>query len=74
MEWTRLGPENFVSPIALIVLCVEVDENPATRNHLWILAGMILVSLGIEIAYRKFTGQGMVRTQRVAERETEKRQ
>jgi hypothetical protein len=29
---------------ALIVLCVEVDENPATRNHLWILAGMILVT------------------------------
>ena len=34
---------------ALIVLCVEVDENPATRNHLWILLGMILVSFGIEL-------------------------
>jgi amino acid transporter len=45
--------------IALIVLCVEVDENPATRNHLWILAGMILVSFGIEIVYRKLTGRGI---------------
>ena len=43
--------------IALIVLCVEVDENPATRNHLWILVGMILVSLGIEFAYRSITGR-----------------
>lgn len=46
--------------IALIVLCVEVDENPATRNHLWILAGMILVSLGIEIAYRRLTGRSLI--------------
>jgi amino acid transporter len=43
--------------VALIVLCVEVDENPATRNHLWILLGMILVSFGIEIAYRGITGR-----------------
>lgn len=42
---------------ALIVLCVEVDENPATRNHLWILAGMILVSFGIELGYRTLTGR-----------------
>jgi amino acid transporter len=42
---------------ALIVLCVEVDENPATRSHLWILGGMILVSLGIELAYRGITGR-----------------
>ncbi len=41
--------------IALIVLCIEVDENPATRNHLWILAGMIVVSFAIEIAYRGIT-------------------
>jgi amino acid transporter len=45
--------------IALIVLCVEVDENPATRNHLWILAGMILVSFGVEIVYRTITGRGI---------------
>jgi len=44
--------------IALIVLCIEVDENPATRNHLWILVGMILVSFGIELAYRTITGKG----------------
>jgi len=45
--------------LALIVLCVEVEENPATRNHLWILLGMILVSFGIEIAYRRLTGRGI---------------
>jgi amino acid transporter len=44
---------------ALIVLCVEVEENPATRNHLWILAGMILVSFGIEVAYRRITGRSI---------------
>ena len=43
--------------IALVVLCIEVDENPATRNHLWILAGMILLSFGVEIAYRMVTGR-----------------
>jgi len=43
--------------IALIVLYVEVDENPATRNHLWIPVGMILVSFGIEFAYRRVTGR-----------------
>ena len=43
--------------IALLVLCVEVDENPATRNHLWILLGMILVSFAIELAYRGITGR-----------------
>lgn len=45
--------------IALIVLCVEVDENPATRYHLWILAGMILVSFAIELAYRSITGRAI---------------
>ncbi len=45
--------------IALIVLCIEVDENPATRNHLWILIGMISVSLAIEIVYRSITGRNM---------------
>jgi len=42
---------------ALTVLCIEVDENPATRNHLWILLGMIVVSLGIELIYRGITGR-----------------
>ena len=40
---------------ALIILCVNVEENPATRNHLWILAGMIAVSLLIEGVYRGVT-------------------
>ena len=53
--------------IALIVLCVEVDENPATRSHLWILVGMILVSLAIELAYRRITGRTIRLVQRAAE-------
>jgi len=43
--------------LALVVLCVEVDENPATRHHLWILLGMILVSFAIEVVYRGITGR-----------------
>jgi len=43
--------------IALVVLCIEVDENPATRHHLWILAGMIAVSFAIELVYRGLTGR-----------------
>ncbi len=42
---------------ALVVLCVEVAENPATRNHLWILLGMILISFAIEITYRGISGR-----------------
>jgi Co/Zn/Cd efflux system component len=52
--------------IALIVLCVEVDENPATRNHLWILVGMILVSFGIEFAYGSITGRRIHLSQKPA--------
>lgn len=44
--------------LALVVLCIKVDENPATRNHLWILACMIIASLLFEIIYRYFTGRG----------------
>lgn len=43
--------------IALVVLCIKVDENPATRDHLWILAGMIALSLIIEVVYRGLTGR-----------------
>lgn len=43
--------------VALIVLCVKVDENPATRNHLWILIGMISTSLVAELTYRGLTGR-----------------
>jgi 4-amino-4-deoxy-L-arabinose transferase-like glycosyltransferase len=64
----RLAPETggkawisalaaICTAIALVVLCVEVDETPATRDHLWILAGMIGVSLAVEIVYRRFTGR-----------------
>ncbi|QDU77942.1 Inner membrane transport protein YbaT [Bremerella volcania] len=43
--------------IALVVLCIEVDENAATRKHLWILFGMIVLSLAIEVVYRSVTGR-----------------
>jgi ABC-type iron transport system FetAB permease component len=43
--------------LALLVLCVEVHENPATRRHLWILAGMILTSFCVELVYRGITGR-----------------
>jgi hypothetical protein len=42
---------------ALVVLCVTVEENPATRRHLWILASMIAASFAIEIVYRGITGR-----------------
>jgi len=42
---------------ALLVLCVDVEENPATHDHLWILVGMIVLSLGIEVVYRRLTGR-----------------
>jgi hypothetical protein len=43
--------------VALVVLCVQVAENPATSHHLWILLGMIVSSFGIEIVYRRLTGR-----------------
>jgi hypothetical protein len=51
---------------ALVVLCVKVEENPATRNHLWILAGMIGSALAIEIGYRSLTGRRIRRSQSVS--------
>ena len=56
--------------IALIVLCIEVDENPATRNHLWILLGMIVVSFGIELAYRGITGRRIHLVRKAGEMDT----
>ena len=53
--------------VALVVLCVQVDENPATRNHLWILLGMIAASLLIEIVYRAATGRRIRLVQTQAE-------
>jgi len=52
--------------VALIVLCIEVDENPATRNHLWILVGMIMLSFAIEFAYRNITGRKITLVSRTA--------
>lgn len=49
---------------ALIVLRVEVDENPATRNHVWVLPDMILVSIAIAFAYRSITGQKNIWSER----------
>ena len=42
---------------ALIILCVKVHQNPETRDHLWVLAGMIAASLLIEAVYRAITGR-----------------
>ena len=43
--------------VALGVLCLSVEENPASRNHLWILAGMVAGSVAIELVYRGLTGR-----------------
>jgi len=42
---------------ALITLCLELDEHPATQNQLWIVVGVIAVSLLIEVVYRGCTGR-----------------
>jgi amino acid transporter len=51
------GLAAFCTAAALVILCVKVDENPATRNHLWILVGMIAASLVIEMLYRRVSGR-----------------
>ena len=56
-ERRQLWRTPAIVTVALIVLCVEVDKNPATRNHLWILLGMILAAFGIELIYRGITGR-----------------
>ncbi len=43
--------------LAVILLCVQVDENPATRRHLWILVGMITGSFAFEFGFRRWTGR-----------------
>ncbi len=43
--------------VAMFALCWQVWRNPATRSQLWILVGMILVSIAIEAVYRAFTGR-----------------
>ena len=43
--------------IALLALCWQVWQDPATRSQLWILAGMIALSFVIEATYRAVTGR-----------------
>ncbi|MCA9103608.1 MAG: APC family permease [Planctomycetales bacterium] len=45
--------------VALVIVCAETEENPASRWHLWILVGMILASLLIEVVYRSLTGRSI---------------
>jgi len=47
---------------ALVVLCLEVEENPATRDHLSILVCLIALSFGVELAYRRITGRRITLT------------
>ena len=42
---------------ALFALCWQVWQDSATRSQLWILVGMILLSVAIETAYRTWTGR-----------------
>lgn len=49
----------FGTGLALVLLCVKVAENPATRNHLWILVGMIAASFAIEFSYRGLSGRSV---------------
>ena len=37
---------------SLVLLCLEVDENPATENQLWIVVGTIALSFALEWIYR----------------------
>ena len=52
--WISLTAALFTAG-ALIVLCLKVASNPATRSHLYILIGMIVFSFVIELIYRKIT-------------------
>ncbi|MEM7433673.1 MAG: APC family permease [Myxococcota bacterium] len=51
------GIAALTTTAALIVLCIEIGSKPETRNQLWILAAMVAVSFGVEMAYRKSTGR-----------------
>ncbi len=50
--------------IAFVALCGHTQRDPATRWHLWVLAGMVVGSFAVELAYRAVTG----RTIRLRER------
>lgn len=44
---------------AIVVMCVEIAENPYSRYHLLILVGMIALSLLIEVVYRAWSGRSV---------------
>jgi len=44
---------------ALVLLCIQVEENPHSRDHLWILIGMVVLSLLIEVTYRAWSGRSI---------------
>lgn len=45
--------------IALCILCLETEEDPATKNQVWILVGMILAAVLTEVVYRAITKREM---------------
>jgi amino acid transporter len=53
--------------VALLILCVQTGEDPATRNQVWIIVGMILAALLTEIIYRAITKRE-IRLRALAER------
>jgi hypothetical protein len=47
----------LICAAALVVMCVEIAENPLSRYHLWILIGMVAMSLLMEVTYRAWSGR-----------------
>lgn len=47
----------IATALSLVSLFLEMEEIPATRSHIWILVGMIVLSLVIELHYRARTGR-----------------
>jgi len=42
---------------ALVTMCVRIDENPHSQRQLWILSGMVAISLLVEVVYRAWSGR-----------------
>ncbi|MEM9257571.1 MAG: APC family permease [Pseudomonadota bacterium] len=36
---------------SLVVLCLQVDENPATKNQVWIVLGTIAISFAVQLCH-----------------------
>lgn len=49
----------IVCGAALVTMCVQIDESSKSRVQLWILIGMVALSLLIEIAYRAWSGRSI---------------